>query len=93
MSARLTMIAAAALAIGTLTTHTAAFAEPARTQDHADQPANRPAAIVLASAESAQGQAAAPSADQPAPPQAKRRAARVTTCRCGDPQPEAQDQQ
>jgi len=86
MSARLTMIAAAALSIGT-----SAFAEPARTQDHANQPANRPAAIVLASAEAAQ--APAPAADQPTPPPAKRRAARVTTCRCGDPQPEGQDQQ
>lgn len=87
MSARLTMIAAAALTIGT-----SALAEPARTGDHANQPANRPAAIVLASAETAQ--ASAPAADQPTPPPAKpRRAARVTTCRCGDPQPEAQDQQ
>jgi hypothetical protein len=86
MSARLMMIAAAVLTIGT-----SALAEPARTEDHANQPASRPAAIVLASAEAAQ--APAPAADQPTPPPAKRRAARVTTCRCGDPQPEAQDQQ
>jgi hypothetical protein len=94
MSARLTLIAAVALTIGTLTSHTAALAEPARTQDHVSQPANRPAAIVLASAETAQAQAQAPAGDQPAAPAAKpRRAARVTTCRCGDPQPEPQDQQ
>jgi hypothetical protein len=87
MSARLTIIAAAVLTIGT-----SALAEPARTEDHANQPANRPAAIVLASAETAQAPAQA--VDQPTPPPAKRpRAARVTTCRCGDPQPEAQDQQ
>ena len=90
MTVRLMFIAAAALTIGT-----SALAQPARTEDHANQPANRPAAIVLASAEAAQAPAPAPSADQPTPPAAKRpRTARVTTCRCGDPQPgEAQDQQ
>jgi hypothetical protein len=94
MSARLMMIAAAALTIGALTIGTSAQAEPARTEDQANQPANRPAAIVLASAETAQAQGQAPATDQPAAPAAKpRRAARVTTCRCGDPQPEPQDQQ
>jgi hypothetical protein len=87
MSARLMTIAVAALTLGTT-----ALAEPARTEDHSNPPTNRPAAIVLASAETAQ--ASAPAADQPAAAPAKpRRAARVTTCRCGDPQAEPQDQQ
>ena len=86
MPARL-MIAVAALTIGTT-----AFAEPARTDSHSNPPTNRPASIVLASAEAAQ--APAPEADQPPPSPAKpRRAARVTTCRCGDPQPAQPDQE
>jgi len=43
-------------------------------------------AIVLASAETVQAEA--PEAAQPAPAQPKHRFARVTTCRCGDPQPQ-----
>jgi hypothetical protein len=51
----------------------------------------RPAPVVLASAESVQTPVPAGSAQQPVP---KRPIGRVTTCRCGDlqPDPETQDQ-
>ena len=55
----------------------------------AAQPDSPPPAVVLASADQLHSQ----SADQQAPAQPKHRVARVTTCRCGDPQasdPEAQ---
>jgi hypothetical protein len=85
MNARLLVIAAT-LAVGT-----AAAAEPAKPHAAAAAPAStRPVEVVLASADTVrpvqpgEGQSAAP---------VKRRAARVTTCRCGDPQPDAQAQQ
>jgi hypothetical protein len=57
----------------------------------AAQPApQRPAQVVLASAEQAQP-AVAPSDQAPAP--VKRRAARVTSCRCGDQAAETPDDQ
>lgn len=70
----------------------AAAAEPPKSA--ANQPAEtqpRPAAIVLASAEAVR----APAIDsaQPASAPAKRRIApRVTSCRCGDPQVQADPQ-
>jgi hypothetical protein len=80
MTARLMIIAAAALMAGT-----SATAEPAKPDNQqANPPSRPPAALVLASAEEAQPQA--PAADQPSPAPVKHRAARVTTCRCGDPQ-------
>ncbi len=85
MHARLTIIAATALAVGA-----SAFAEPVKTREAPPtQPATRPAAVVLASAD--QIGAAVPSSDQQAAPVKRPRVARITTCRCGDQQ--AQDQQ
>lgn len=86
MHARSVIIAAAALALAT-----SAIAQSAKTQ--APQPNStqtHPAPVVLASADH---MASAPVGDA-APAQAKpHRAARVTTCRCGDPQPAPQDDQ
>jgi hypothetical protein len=80
MHARLMVIAAAALVVGT-----SAFAEPPKTRGaQPAQPATQPAAVVLASAETVRD--TAPSADQPAAPVKRPRAARVTSCRCGDQQ-------
>jgi hypothetical protein len=80
MTARLMIIAAAALMAGT-----SAIAEPAKPENRQSNPPSRPpAALVLASAEEAQP--SGPAADQPSPAPVKHRAARVTTCRCGDPQ-------
>jgi hypothetical protein len=77
-----------AIAIAALLTATGpAFAQPAKSEAAKPvQPVLRPANIFLASAEPASAQA--PEATQPSPAPAKRRIApRVTTCRCGDPQP------
>jgi len=79
MYARLMVIAAAALTVGT-----SAFAEPPKTRGaQTSQPATPPAAVVLASAD--QIRDVQPNADQPAPVK-RPRTARVTTCRCGDQQ-------
>ena len=77
MGKSILLIATAALA-------TAVQAEPVKTEAReAPASANRPAQVVLASAE--QVPAAAPLATQPAETPVKRpRAARVTSCRCGD---------
>jgi hypothetical protein len=84
MHARLTIIAAAALVLGT-----SAFAEPVKTRGaQPAQPATPPAAVVLASADQIRDVPA--SADQPAAPVKRPRAARVTTCRCGDQQASAE---
>ncbi len=67
------------------------LAQPAKDQAApTQQPQRRPAAIVLASAELVN----VPTADsaQPTPAAAKRRIARVTTCRCGDPQTDPDSQ-
>jgi hypothetical protein len=61
----------------------AAPAKPAQTQA-------RPGQIVLASAEQVRG--TSPEAAQANSAPAKRRAARVTKCRCGDPQPDPENQ-
>ena len=86
MHARFVLIAAASLVTSS------AFAADAPTVPvhPASQPQSSP--VVLASAD----QVRAPSAEQQAPAPQKRRIARVTTCRCGDPQPtdtEAQPEQ
>ena len=74
MFARSMLIAAA------LASATSAWAEPAKPQPQpADQPAAR-GAVILASAENVR---VAPVATDPQAPQpVKRRAARVTSCRC-----------
>ena len=55
------------------------------------EPRRRVTEVVLASAEPIH---ASPDSAQPASAPSKRRVARITTCRCGDPQadPESQDQ-
>jgi hypothetical protein len=83
MLARSIVIAVAAA----LSVATPALAEPAKPQDSA-QPASRP--IVLASADAVSKPATA--ADQQVPVK-RPRVARVTTCRCGDPIPQDEDQQ
>lgn len=77
MSARSVVIAIAMLAAGTAVT-----AEPPKAPaKDAVQPAKRPASVMLASAD----QVSSPTpTDQNVQAPVKRRAARVTTCRCGD---------
>ena len=84
MSARLVVIAAAMIAAGT-----AVAAEPPKEPAKAQRP-NRPAQVMLASAD----QVPTPlTPDQANPPPPKRpRAARVTTCRCGDQAAEQPEQ-
>ena len=80
MRTRYLLIASAALAATA-----AANAEPAKPEPRAPaaQPANRPAEVILASAD--QVQASTPAVQgQSATPVKRPRAARVTTCRCGD---------
>ena len=85
MHARLVMIAAAALTIGAT-----AAAEPPKSEPRdTAQPANRSAEVILASADQVRAvpvaDEAVPAADQPVATPAKRpRAARVTSCRCGE---------
>jgi hypothetical protein len=75
MNLRFLVIATALLAAG------AAAAEPPKTPaKDAAQPARRPAPVILASAD----QLPTPAPGQTAQPPVKHRAARVTTCRCGD---------
>ena len=75
-----------------LTIGSAALAEPPKSPAaQPPQPQPRPAQVVLASADVVH--APAPDSAQPAPAPAKRRIARVTTCRCGDPQPGADNQE
>lgn len=63
----------------------AAAETPKSPPAQASQQAPQPQVAVLASAETVR---AVPSdASQPAPAQPKRRFGRVTTCRCGDPEP------
>jgi len=63
-----------------------AFAEaPKNAQPQATQPQPQPPVVVLAAADSVKS--AASDAAQAAPVQTKHRIARVTTCRCGDPEP------
>ena len=67
---------------GLLSLGTAALCEPPRAAPQPNQPDRRTSDIVLASADVPAGAVQGP---QPAP--VKRRIVRVTTCRCGDPQP------
>ena len=82
MSVRNLLIGAVAMSMTTL-----ASAEPAKPEPAAPQAANRPAEVVLASAEQAVASIPAvqdpAAAETPAAP-VKKRAARVTTCRCAD---------
>jgi ethanolamine ammonia-lyase small subunit len=77
MRVHLAAIAAAALVA------TSAFAQPAPSDSRptAQSDQHRPD-LVLASADSVRVQA--PAADQPSQPTKRPRAARVTSCRCGD---------
>lgn len=85
MHARVVLIAAAALMSAN-----AFAAEPHKPQDGPPaQPQSGAPSLVLASADVVRTQAPA---DQAAPTAAKRpRVGRVTTCRCGDPQPSDAD--
>ena len=85
MRVSLTMVAAfAAIAAP-------ALAEPAKPEATKPAVQQRPAEVVLASANPAHGSAAV--ATQPASAPAKRPMPRVTTCRCGDPQADAESQE
>ena len=74
------------IAAASLLSTSAFAAEPAKAPQPApaQQPHPAPAQVVLASAQEVQ--APAPTEQQQAPAQPKRRVARVTTCRCGDQQ-------
>jgi hypothetical protein len=75
-----------------LTIAAPALAEPAKRDAPKPAVQQRPAEVVLASADPAHGPMAAGNRTQSAP--VRRPAPRVTTCRCGDPQadPESQEQ-
>jgi hypothetical protein len=80
MRARLFMTAIAGLSLAT-----ASSAEPAKAPVRkADQAVEKPAPIVVASAEEA---TVPPSTQQDSPPAKPVRHARVTSCRCGDQNP------
>lgn len=82
MRACLLLITSATLGFGP-----AALAEPAKAPvQKAEQPADRPVEIVIASADQARPSASIDQHDPAAAP-VKRRAARVTTCRCGGQTP------
>ena len=83
MSVRNLLLGAVAMTMTTL-----AAAQPAKPETPAPQAANRPAEVVLASAEQAVAAVptvpeAAAATETPAAP-VKKRAARVTSCRCAD---------
>ena len=85
MHARFSVIAAAALTVTTV-----AVAQPAKAPPPAAAHApGHPKPVVLASADRLPGAEGAPQAS-PAP---AKRHARVTSCRCGDPQPQADEQE
>ena len=67
---------------GLLSVGTGALCEPPSTTPQAGQPQHRSGDIVLASAD-----VPAPAVQSVQPTPVKRRIVRVTTCRCGDPQP------
>jgi len=88
MNARLSIIAAAAVALATAATAQSAKTPPAQ----ANSAPKHPAPVVLASADHLAGPA--PVSEATTAPAKPHRAARVTTCRCGgDPQPAPQDDQ
>lgn len=78
MHVRFSLIASTALGIAT-----AAAAEPPKAARETAQPQSRPAEVVLASADQVQAPQVNPQDQAPAPVK-RPRAARVTTCRCGD---------
>jgi hypothetical protein len=81
MSARLTFIAASALVLASA----AVAGDPAKPDLNGAAASNQPHRdLVLASVET---KAPSPVAEAQTPAPIKRRVARVTTCRCGDPQP------
>jgi len=84
MHTRYLLIASAALAMAST-----AAAEPAKPQPQpAAQPANRPAEVMMASADRLPTAVPAAAQEQPTVPAKRPRAARVTTCRCaGQNQP------
>jgi hypothetical protein len=85
MNTRFVTIAAATLALSS-----GAGGEPAKTKAPQPTPTqSRPAPVVLASADQLVGPAAGANQASPAP---KRRAMRVTNCRCGDPQAQVEQQ-
>jgi hypothetical protein len=87
MRARVIVIAAM------MTVGSAALADPPKDpQASASSPQKPAAEVVLASADTAR--APVPETARPNTAPAKRRVARVTTCRCGDPQvdPDTQEQ-
>jgi hypothetical protein len=67
----------------------AALADPSKNAPAQPAPQKRPAQVVLAAAEAPR--TPTPEVVQPSPAP-KRRIARVTTCRCGDPQADAENQ-
>ena len=82
MHARIVTIAGAVLLAATSATAAEPVKKPAR---QAKQIQTRSTAVVLASAD----QVSSDATSDAAPPPVKRRASRVTTCRCGgDPQPQ-----
>jgi len=84
MHTRYLLIASAALAFGTA----AAAAEPAKPEVRpAAQPTDRPAPVLMASAEQVHTPATA-SDGQATAPVKRPRAARATTCRCANQTPE-----
>ena len=87
MSIRLTLVVAyTAVAVSA-----AAVAQPSKNDSRPPAATRSPAApVVLASASEAPAPSAA-DGQRPRDP-AKRRIARVTTCRCGDPQPDQGEQ-
>lgn len=89
MTVRLLVIAATAMSAAAMATAQPAQTTTGRESDQpTSQPTDLPANVVLASVERPTNpDEAAPSADAPAPvtPVKRKRAARVTTCRCGDP--------
>jgi hypothetical protein len=80
----------ALIAVASLVTSSAFAADTAQPPAHPTTEQQRPAQVVLASADDTHSTATASDQSSPAP---KRRIARVTTCRCGDPAPSEGDQQ
>jgi hypothetical protein len=77
---------------GLLSVGSPAVAEPPKAEAaRSAQPQERPAEVVLASADTVRGPA--PDRARPTPAPAKRRIGRATTCRCGDPQSGADSQE
>jgi hypothetical protein len=85
-------IRALIVAIAAFVATASGAAQPSKSESRPLAPARpRAAPVVLASASEARGPSTAPDVQRPADP-AKRRVARVTTCRCGDPHPEESQQ-